>query len=163
MHERPVPGAQVKPLDLLLGWLDKDTEIVSRERILGRTPPKQYRQENLQLMDDSKQMINRRTLALMKPTAYLVNTARGGLVHETDLLEALRSRKIAGAALDVFEREPLPPESELWGMENVLLTPHISGGTPRYMERAVDLFCDNLRRYLASEPLRNVVDPGRGY
>ena len=54
-------------------------------------------------------------------------------------------------------------ESELWGMENVLLTPHISGGTPRYMERAVDLFCDNLRRYLAGEPLRNVVDPGRGY
>src|SRR5206468_3906972 len=72
-------------------------------------------------------------------------------------------RRTTGAPLDVFQQEPLSGESELWGLENVIVTPHISGGTPRYMERAVALFCDNLRRYLADEPLRNVVDPARGY
>jgi phosphoglycerate dehydrogenase-like enzyme len=99
----------------------------------------------------------------MKPSAVLINIARGPIVDEPALIRALKERWIAGAALDVFEREPLPSESELWGLDNVLVTPHISGGTPRYMDRAVDLFCDNLRLYLAGEPLRNVVDPTRGY
>ena len=100
---------------------------------------------------------------MMKPAAVLVNVARGGIVDERELAKALLSGRIAGAALDVFQQEPLSGESELWGLENVIVTPHISGGTPRYMERAVELFCDNLRRYLAGEPLRNVVDPARGY
>jgi len=99
----------------------------------------------------------------MKQSAVLINIARGAIVDERALVRALKEGWIAGAALDVFEIEPLPAESELWGLDNVLLTPHISGGTPRYMERAVELFCDNLRRYLAGQPLRNVVDPSRGY
>jgi phosphoglycerate dehydrogenase-like enzyme len=99
----------------------------------------------------------------MKPSAVLINIARGAVIDEPVLIRAMKERWIAGAALDVFETEPLPSDSELWGLDNVLVTPHISGGTPRYMERAVDLFCDNLRRYLDGETLRNVVDPARGY
>ena len=115
------------------------------------------------LTDESRRMIGETELRLMKPTAVLVNIARGAVIDEAALIRALKEGWIAGAALDVFEQEPLPAESEIWKLPNVLLTPHISGGTPRYMDRAVDLFCDNLRRYLAGQPLRNVVDPERGY
>ena len=115
------------------------------------------------LTPETRQMIGEAELRSMKPGAVIVNIARGAVIDEGALVRALKEGWIAGAALDVFEREPLPAESELWGLRNVLLTPHISGGTPRYMERAVELFCDNLRRYLAGEPLRNVVDVRRGY
>jgi phosphoglycerate dehydrogenase-like enzyme len=84
-------------------------------------------------------------------------------VDEEALVQALKEGWIGGAGLDVFEREPLPEESELWDMENVILTPHVSGGTERYFERAVPIFCENLRRYLNGRPLLNVVDPRRGY
>src|SRR5438105_8763028 len=115
------------------------------------------------LTPESHHLIGEGELRAMKPSAVIINIARGAVIDEQALIRALREGWIAGAALDVFEREPLPAASELWGMENVPLTPHISGGTRRYMERAVDLFCDNLRRYLAGEALRNVVDPARGY
>jgi phosphoglycerate dehydrogenase-like enzyme len=115
------------------------------------------------LTPETRHMIGERELRSMRPGAVLVNIARGAVVDEAALVRALKEGWIAGAALDVFEQEPLPPESELWGLENVLLTPHVSGGTPRYMERAVELFCDNLRRYLDGRPLRNLVDPDRGY
>ncbi len=115
------------------------------------------------LTSESRGLIGERELRTMKPTARIINIARGAIIEEATLVRALKEGWIAGAALDVFEKEPLPPESELWGMENVILTPHISGGTPVYMERAVALFCDNLRRYLEGEPLRNAVEVGRGY
>ncbi len=115
------------------------------------------------LTEESRHMIGEPELRSMKPSAVIVNIARGPVVDEPALIRALKESWIAGAALDVFEQEPLPPESDLWKLPNVLLTPHVSGGTPRYMERAVDLFCDNLRRYLDGRPLRNVVDPERGY
>jgi phosphoglycerate dehydrogenase-like enzyme len=115
------------------------------------------------LTPESTQLIGEPELRAMKASAVLINIARGAVIDEPVLIRAMKERWIAGAALDVFEKEPLPPDSELWGLDNVLVTPHISGGTPRYMERAVDLFCDNLRRYLAGETLRNVVDPARGY
>ncbi len=115
------------------------------------------------LTPETRHLIGEAELRSMKPGAVIVNIARGAIIDERALVRALKEGWIAGAALDVFEREPLPAESELWGLRNVLLTPHISGGTPRYMERAVDLFCENLRRYLAGEPLRNVVDVTRGY
>ncbi len=108
-------------------------------------------------------LIGERELRAMKPTARIINIARGPVIEEASLVRALKEGWIAGAALDVFETEPLPPDSELWAMENVILTPHISGGTPVYMERAVALFCDNLRRYLEGEPLRNAVEMERGY
>ncbi len=115
------------------------------------------------LTGESRGLIGERELRAMKPAARIINIARGGVIDEAALVQALKEGWIAGAALDVFQQEPLPPESELWEMENVILTPHISGGTPVYMERAVALFCDNLRRYLAGEPLRNAVDLKRGY
>ena len=115
------------------------------------------------LTDETRGMIGEPHLRAMKPNAVIINIARGAVIDEPALVRALKEGWIKGAALDVFQQEPLSPESELWGLENVILTPHISGGTPRYMERAVDLFCDNLRLYLAGEPLRNAVDPSRGY
>src|SRR5581483_560591 len=115
------------------------------------------------LTDETRGLIGERELRTMKQSAVLVNIARGAVCVEDDLVRALREGWIAGAALDVFEREPLPAESPLWELENVILTPHISGGTEIYNQRAVDIFADNLRRYLAGEPLRNVVDPARGY
>ena len=117
----------------------------------------------LPLTPESREMIGEAELRAMKPNAVIVNIGRGAIIDEQALVRALKEGWIAGAALDVFQQEPLSGESELWGLDNVILTPHISGGTPRYMERAVALFCDNLRRYLEDEPLRNVVDPARGY
>ena len=118
---------------------------------------------SLPLTEESRGLIGERELRAMKPTARIINIARGAIIDEAALVRALKEGWIAGAALDVFEQEPLSPESELWAMENVILTPHISGGTPVYMERAVDVFCDNLRHYVAGEPLRNAVDASRGY
>ncbi len=115
------------------------------------------------LTSETRALIGARELAAMKPGAVLVNIARGAVVDEAALVAALRDGRIAGAALDVFEQEPLPPESPLWDLENVVLSPHISGGTEIYNERAVDIFADNLRHYLRGEPLRNIVDPARGY
>ncbi len=117
----------------------------------------------LPLTPETQGLIGEEELRAMKGSAVIVNIGRGAIIDEQALVRALREGWIGGAALDVFQQEPLSAESELWGLENVLLTPHISGGTPRYMERAVELFCDNLRRYLAGEPLRNVVDSARGY
>jgi phosphoglycerate dehydrogenase-like enzyme len=115
------------------------------------------------LTEESRHMIGEPQLRAMKPSAVIVNIARGAVIDEDALTRALKEGWIGGAALDVFEQEPLPAASELWQLPNVLLTPHVSGGTPRYMERAIDLFCDNLHRYLDGRPLRNVVDPERGY
>jgi glyoxylate/hydroxypyruvate reductase A len=100
-------------------------------------------------------------LAAMKPSAWLINIARGPIVDEAALLEALRARRIGGAVLDVFDAEPLPPEHPLWTLDNVAITPHISGpSTPREI---APIFNDNLRRYLAGRPLRHLVDRARGY
>jgi phosphoglycerate dehydrogenase-like enzyme len=118
---------------------------------------------SMPLTPETRGMIGEKELRAMKPTAALINIARGPVVVEDVLLRALRENWIAAAALDVFDQEPLPPDSPLWDMENVIVSPHISGGTEIYNVRAVDIFCDNLRRRLAGEPLRNIVDPARGY
>lgn len=129
-------------------------------RLLGESD---YVVLSVPLTAETRGMIGEAELRAMKSTAVLVNIARGAIVVEDALLQALREGWIAGAALDVFEKEPLPADSPFWDMENVLLTPHISGGTEIYNQRAVAIFADNLRRYLAGEPLLNVVDPARGY
>ena len=108
-------------------------------------------------------LIGRAALRSMKPAAVLVNMARGGVVEETALIEALRTGWIAGAALDVFEEEPLPADSPLWAMPNVVISPHVAGLTPHYLERVIELFGENLCRYLAEEPLLNRVQRERGY
>jgi phosphoglycerate dehydrogenase-like enzyme len=117
----------------------------------------------LPLTPQTRGLIGERELQMMKPTAWFINVGRGPIVHETALIQALRARRIAGAALDVFEHEPLRSDSPLYELDNVILTPHVSGASPRYMDRAVPLFCENLARYLRGAPLQNLVDPERGY
>ena len=112
---------------------------------------------------ETEGMIGERELGLMRRDAVLVNVARGSVVDEAALVDALRRGVIAGAGLDVFEEEPLPASSPLWALPNVILTPHVSGATPRYLERALDLFVENLARYLEGRPLRNLVDHVLGY
>jgi phosphoglycerate dehydrogenase-like enzyme len=108
-------------------------------------------------------LINESALRAMKPGAVLVNVARGPIVDEVALVRALSEGWIAGAALDVFEREPLPADSSLWQMENVIISPHVAGFTPHYDDRATALFAENLRRYLGGEPLLNQVERRREY
>jgi phosphoglycerate dehydrogenase-like enzyme len=102
-------------------------------------------------------------LDAMKPGAVLINVARGDLVDEAALVEALRSRSIRGAGLDVFVDEPLPAISPLWELDNVCLTPHVGGVSPRFWARETELIIENLRRYLEGAPLLNVVDKQAGY
>ena len=107
--------------------------------------------------------ISREVIARMRPTAWIMNIARGAIVDESAMIEALQAKRIGGAALDVFTTEPLPKESPLWTLENVIVTPHHSGSSPRAGERTLALFAENLRRYKAGEPLINRVDLEAGY
>ncbi len=111
----------------------------------------------------TRHIIDGAALGAMKPGAVLINVARGGLVDEPALIEALRTGQLRGAGLDVFEQEPLPADSPLWALPNVILTPHIAGITPAYEERLIALFAENLRRYVAGQALLNVVDIHSGY
>jgi phosphoglycerate dehydrogenase-like enzyme len=115
------------------------------------------------LTRETKSLIGEAELKWMKPTAYLMNVGRGGLVDEDALVRALQRGEIAGAGLDVFQQEPLPQESPLWEMPNVMITPHDAGDSPRSRGRFLKLFCENLRRYVEGEPLLNVVDKEAGY
>ncbi len=115
------------------------------------------------LTPKTRHLIGEDELKLMKPTAYLMNIGRGGLIDEHALIAALKDTEIAGAGLDVFEQEPLPTDSPLWDIPNVLITPHNGGTSPRSHERMMDLFRENLRRYVAGQPLLNVVDKAEGY
>jgi D-2-hydroxyacid dehydrogenase (NADP+) len=147
--EKPKPDsvAQVYPssdLDILLGQSDF---VVLAVPITAST----------------QKLMKAERLAKMKPDAYLVNVGRGVLIDEAAVAEALRNQRIAGAALDVFEHEPLPAESPLWDLENLLITPHTAGLTEKLWERHYRLFTENLRRYLAGQPLLGMVDKQKGY
>jgi phosphoglycerate dehydrogenase-like enzyme len=102
-------------------------------------------------------------IAHMKPSAVLINVARGDIVDENALTFALRAGALRGAGLDVFATEPLPPASPLWDLPNVLITPHVSATTPQFWLREVELIRENVARYLAGRVLRNVVDRKLGY
>nr|HRJ43071.1 D-2-hydroxyacid dehydrogenase [Caldilineaceae bacterium] len=108
-------------------------------------------------------LISTEELALMKPTAYLINVTRGGIIDEDALVAALNGGQIAGAALDVTEKEPLPAESSLWDAPNLLLTPHRAGASQHRPQVIVRFFQEQLQRYLAGERPRNVIDKRRGY
>ncbi|MFP5023151.1 D-2-hydroxyacid dehydrogenase [Pseudonocardia phyllosphaerae] len=115
------------------------------------------------LTDATRGMLDDRALGLLPRRARVINVGRGPLVVTDDLIAALADERIAGAALDVFETEPLPSDSPLWAMENVLVTPHMSGDVVGWKDMLVDLFVDNLTRFRDGRELRNVVDPERGY
>ena len=115
------------------------------------------------LTNDTRGLIGRRELEAMKASACLINISRGSIVQEQALIAALKAGDIAGAALDVFETEPLAPESELWKLENVILTPHLSSWSKDYRMRAADIFGVNLDRYLSGQPLAHVIDREKDY
>jgi phosphoglycerate dehydrogenase-like enzyme len=143
----------------------------------GAIPERYYRPEELfemlaacdfvvialPLTPQTRSLFDERAFAAMKPGAFLVNIARGEVCDEQALGRALHDGRLAGAALDVFVTEPLPPESPLWTLPNVLLSPHIAGFTPEYDNRGMRVFMENLQHYLAGEPLVNVVDKRLGF
>ncbi len=112
---------------------------------------------------ETRHLIDARALAAMRPDGVLINVARGSLIDDAALVEALQAQTIAGAALDVFTREPLAADSPLWDLDNIVLSPHVAAGTDRYYDRTVEVFCENLTRYLRGEPLSFMVDTTRGY
>lgn len=147
-HPRPVPG-----VEQVVGEGEWRALLPQADFVVIATP----------LTPLTRGMFGRAELALMKPDAYLINIARGEIVDEDALLEALRAQRIAGAGLDVFAHEPLPPDSPFWELPNVFVTPHISWSSPFIRSRTLDIFAVNLRAFLHHEPMINVVDKQAGY
>jgi phosphoglycerate dehydrogenase-like enzyme len=145
---QPVPGCAVARTP------DKLADVLAESDFVVVTLP---------LTDDTRGIMSYAQFAALKRGAYLVNVSRGGVVDEAAMIRALVSRRLAGACLDVFETEPLPADSPLWSMRNVIVTPHVAGMREDYVERVLDLFLDNLARFEAGEAMRNVVDLARGY
>ena len=117
----------------------------------------------LPLTKETRGLVGEPELRSMKPSAFLINVARGAVVDEGALIRALEDKRIAGAGLDVFIQEPLPPDSRFYELPNVIFSPHISGEMPDYESRATEIFCENLRRYIAGEPFLHEVDKVKGY
>lgn len=115
------------------------------------------------LTAETEGMFGREAFAQMPDHALLINVTRGGLMDEGALMEALKTGQIGGAGLDVTPKEPLPDDHPFWRMDNVILTPHVAGGSPRRMDRMVDLFCENMQRLLEGEPMLSVIDKKKGY
>ncbi len=117
----------------------------------------------LPLTRETEKLIGASELSALKPSAYFINVGRGATVDEAALARALADKRIAGAVLDVFTQEPPPDDSPLYQLDNVILSPHVSGFIPSYDDKCTDLFAENLRRYLNDEPLLNLVDREKGY
>jgi phosphoglycerate dehydrogenase-like enzyme len=144
--EGVLPDAWLSPREL--------PELLARSDVVAMCAP---------LTDATRRMIGVTELAAMKPSAYLVNVGRGATVDEAALARALAERRIAGAAVDVFAEEPPPAGHPLYAVDNVIVSPHVSGFMPSYDDRCAELFADNLRRYRDGAPLLNLVDRARGY
>lgn len=147
------PGARAKYVDRLF----------SREQLPQLLSSSDFVVLSLPVTPETKNIIGEKELKNMKPTAYLINVARGAVIDENALIRALEESTIAGAGLDVFSAEPLPADSKLWELPNVIFTPHISGNLDNYYKLATDLFCENLKRYVNGKKLFNVVDRKKGY
>jgi phosphoglycerate dehydrogenase-like enzyme len=128
-----------------------------------RLPEADYVVAVAPLTEQTKGIFDAEAFAAMKPGSRFVNVGRGELVVTSDLVDALRAERLGGAALDVFDTEPLPSESPLWTMKNVLISPHMSGDFIGWRNTLVEVFADNFRRWRTGEPLRNVVDKQLGY
>jgi phosphoglycerate dehydrogenase-like enzyme len=138
-------------------------EMVPRERLLDLMAQSDYVVVAAALTPETRAMIGAPELAAMKPTGVLVNVGRGAIVSEPALLNALRERRIRGAALDVFEVEPLPARHPFYRLDNVLLSPHTADHVEGWLERGVEVFLDNFTRYQQGETLLNIVDKRAGY
>jgi phosphoglycerate dehydrogenase-like enzyme len=151
VREHPERGSEVA--DAVHGFEELDAALSAGDFIVLAVP----------VTPKTRHLMNARRLARLKPDAYLINVGRGVLLDEAALLDALRARSFGGAALDVTTEEPLPPESPLWEMENVLITPHIAGLTEKMWERHYEHYTKNLRRFLSGDRLLWVVDKEKGY
>jgi phosphoglycerate dehydrogenase-like enzyme len=145
---RPAPGAE---------------RIVPPARFVEVAREADYLAVTAALTPQTRGMVSAEVLRALKPTAWVINIARGPIVDEAALATALQEKRIGGAALDVFETEPLPAESPLWSLDNAILTPHVSNSSPKVRERSLALVAENVRRFKAGEPLLNVVDRAVGY
>ena len=146
------------------GATDPDVDqLYPMERLHGMLRESDYVVVAAPLTPETNHLIGEEELRVMRPHAYLVNVSRGRVIDEAALIHALQEQWIAGAGLDVTVEEPLPADSPLFSMSNVILTPHISGVSVHYDQRLTALFADNLKRYRAGQPLRNQYDPQRGY
>jgi phosphoglycerate dehydrogenase-like enzyme len=151
VREHPAHGSE--SADLVYGYDELNRALKETDFVVLAVP----------VTPKTHHLMNAERLAQLKPDAYLINVGRGVLIDEGALVQSLGARSFAGAALDVTTEEPLPPESPLWDMENVLITPHIAGLTERMWERHYAHYIQNLRRYLAGDPLLWVADKQRGY
>ncbi|MDD4860104.1 MAG: D-2-hydroxyacid dehydrogenase [Dehalococcoidales bacterium] len=138
-------------------------EVLPRGRLLELLSRSDYVVLALPYTPETKSLIGAREFAAMKPAAYLINIARGGIVDEAAMISALEQKKIAGVALDVFVNEPPADDSKLWTLPNVIFSPHVAGNMDNYNLLTTELFCKNLRRYLKGKPLMNVVNKKTGY
>jgi phosphoglycerate dehydrogenase-like enzyme len=139
-------------------------EVFSGEGALDRLLPRaDYLVLCVPQTEETRGLVGARELAMLPDAAVVINVARGAVLDEEALVDALRGGRLRGAGLDVFAREPLPESSPLWHLPNVLVTPHVSGASPRFWRRQADLIIENLRRYLRGETLRNTVDKRAGY
>ena len=136
---------------------------VSNDGLLDVLPETDALVMSLPLTDATRGIVGAGTFAALPDSAVLVNVGRGETVDQGALVAALRAGRLGGAGLDVFEDEPLPPDSPLWAMDNVVVTPHVAGQAPHYADRALAIFLDNLGRYRRGQALVNAVDLGEGY
>ena len=121
------------------------------------------RRGDVPLTAETRGFVGEAAIAAMKPTGVLVNVGRGPVIDEAALVRALREKRIRGAALDVFDKEPLPDGHPLYGLDNLLLSPHCADNTPGWLEAAMRAFVRNLERFRRGEPLESVVDKTLGY
>ncbi|MBA2753517.1 MAG: D-2-hydroxyacid dehydrogenase [Chloroflexia bacterium] len=138
-------------------------EVVTLDHLDEYLPVADHLAVCVPLTASTRHLIDARRLGLLKPGAHFFNIGRGAVIDQDAMIEALRSGHLAGAGLDVTDPEPLPADSPLWTMPNVLITSHSSGASPHYLDRAVGIASDNIARWQAGEPLRNVVDLDEGY
>lgn len=152
VREHPEKGS-VEGVSQIFGTAQLDSLLAQSDYVVLAAP----------VTSDTTGLMNATRFARMKPDACLINVSRGQLVDEVALAQALREKKIGGAALDVFEKEPLPPDSPLWDIETLLITPHTAGLEEKLWERQYELFSENLRRYLSGLPLLALVNKQKGY
>lgn len=138
-------------------------QVVGEEAWRALLPEADYLVLATPLTSATKGMLDAAALAQLRPSAYLINIARGEIINTDALIAALEQGRLAGATLDVVPEEPLPPEHPLWRTPNVWITPHISSSSPRTSERVIAIFLENVRRDIAGQPLVNVVDLQAGY
>ncbi len=154
-----VAAADVKAVECP-AFVDEIYSIQDMGRVLGQAD---YLVITVPLTADTRGMIGAAEISKMKPTAHLINIARGAVVEEAALIDALKTGVIAGAGLDVFDAEPLPPESEFWDMDNVVVSPHMGGLAPETRAISFEIFLENFKKFVAGEPLKNVIGKQRGF